>query len=118
MGIPTTSGSAAEISNVSVITDEKSNIKYPLADFELTPDIAIIDPIIAMSMPKHITAYTGMDAFSHSIEAYVAKPRTVFTDVLAIGAAELIKDNLLASYYGDDQSRKEMHNAQAMAGMA
>lgn len=118
VGIPTTSGSAAEISNLSVITDEKSDIKYPLADFELTPDIAIIDPIMVKSMPKHITAYTGMDALTHSIEAYVAKPRTAFTDVLAIGAAKIIKDNLLASYNGDDHSRKEMHNAQAMAGMA
>lgn len=117
-GIPTTSGSGAEVSNLSVITDEKSNIKYPLADFELTPDIAIIDPVMVESMPDNITADTGMDAFTHSIEAYVAKPRTVFTDSLAIGAAEIIKDNLLASYKGDQEARKQMHNAQAMAGMA
>jgi alcohol dehydrogenase class IV len=117
-GIPTTSGSAAEISNLSVITDEKTNIKYPLADFELTPDIAIIDPVMVESMPKHITAYTGMDAFTHCIEAYVAKPRTVFTDALAIEGAAIIKNNLADSYNGDQEARKEMHNAQAMAGMA
>lgn len=117
-GIPTTSGSGAEVSNLSVITDEKTKIKYPLADFELTPDIAIIDPVMVESMPANITADTGMDAFTHSIEAYVAKPRTVFTDSLAIGAAEIVKDNLLASYNGDQEARKEMHNAQAMAGMA
>lgn len=117
-GIPTTSGSAAEISNLSVITDEKTNIKYPLADFELTPDIAIIDPVMVESMPKHITAYTGMDAFTHCVEAYVAKPRTVFTDALAIEGAAIIKNNLVDSYNGDQESRKEMHNAQAMAGMS
>ncbi|MGM0877493.1 MAG: iron-containing alcohol dehydrogenase [Bacillota bacterium] len=117
-GIPTTSGSAAEISNLSVITDEKTNIKYPLADFELTPDIAIIDPVMVESMPKHITAFTGMDAFTHCIEAYVAKPRTVFTDALAIEGAAIIKNNLVDSYNGDQEARKEMHNAQAMAGMA
>lgn len=117
-GIPTTSGSAAEISNLSVITDEKTNIKYPLADFELTPDIAIIDPVMVESMPKHITAYTGMDAFTHCIEAYVAKPCTVFTDALAIEGAAIIKNNLVDSYNGNQEARKEMHNAQAMAGMS
>ncbi|UTR16551.1 iron-containing alcohol dehydrogenase [Salipaludibacillus sp. LMS25] len=117
-GIPTTSGSAAEISNLSVITDENTNIKYPLADFELTPDIAIIDPVMIESMPKQITAYTGMDAFTHCIEAYVAKPRTVFTDALAIEGSVIIKNNLLDSYNGNQEARQDMHNAQAMAGMA
>ncbi|WP_205174983.1 iron-containing alcohol dehydrogenase [Bacillus pakistanensis] len=117
-GIPTTSGSAAEISNLSVITDERTNIKYPLADFELTPDIAIIDPVMVESMPKHITAYTGMDAFTHCVEAYVAKSRTVFTDALAIEGAAIIKNNLEDSYNGDQEARNEIHNAQAMAGMA
>jgi alcohol dehydrogenase class IV len=118
VGIPTTSGSAAEISNLSVITDEKTNIKYPLADFELTPDIAIIDPVMVESMPKQITAYTGMDAFTHCVEAYVAKPRTVFTDALAIEGSVIVKNNLLDSYHGDQEARQDMHNAQAMAGMA
>ncbi|MCR6108503.1 iron-containing alcohol dehydrogenase [Salipaludibacillus agaradhaerens] len=118
VGIPTTSGSAAEISNLSVITDEKTNIKYPLADFELTPDIAIIDPVMVESMPKQITAYTGMDAFTHCVEAYVAKPRTVFTDALAIEGSVIVKNNLLDSYNGNQEARQNMHNAQAMAGMA
>ncbi|CDQ18711.1 iron-containing alcohol dehydrogenase [Halobacillus karajensis] len=117
-GIPTTSGSASEVSNLSVVADEKTNIKYPLADFELTPDIAIIDPVMIESLPKHIAAYTGMDAFTHTIESYVAKPRTVYTDILALGSAEVIKENLLASYQGDQEAAKQMHSIQAMAGMA
>ncbi|REK57759.1 MAG: butanol dehydrogenase [Geobacillus sp.] len=118
VGIPTTSGSASEISNLSVITDAETGIKYPLADFELTPDMAIIDPIMVQSMPKHVTAYSGMDAITHSIEAYVAKPRTIFTDSLAIEAAQVLKENLLASYQGDAKAREQVHYAQAMAGMA
>ncbi|MFT9487324.1 MAG: iron-containing alcohol dehydrogenase [Tepidibacillus sp.] len=118
VGIPTTSGSASEISNLSVITDAETGVKYPLADFELTPDMAIIDPIMVQSMPKHVTAYSGMDAITHSFEAYVAKPRTIFTDSLAIEAAEVLKENLLASYRGDAKAREQVHYAQAMAGMA
>ncbi|WP_258871463.1 iron-containing alcohol dehydrogenase, partial [Halobacillus trueperi] len=82
IGIPTTSGTASEISNLSVITDSETGVKYPLASFELTPDSAIIDPVMVESMPKRVTAYSGMDAVTHSIEAYVAKPRTTFTDAL------------------------------------
>lgn len=118
VGIPTTSGSASEISNLSVITDAETGVKYPLADFELTPDMAIIDPVMVQSMPKHVIAYSGMDAITHSIEAYVAKPRTIFTDSLAIEAAEVLKENLLASYQGDLKAREQVHYAQAMAGMA
>ncbi|MDR9797156.1 iron-containing alcohol dehydrogenase [Aeribacillus pallidus] len=118
VGIPTTSGSASEISNLSVITDAETGVKYPLADFELTPDMAIIDPVMVQSMPKHVIAYSGMDAITHSIEAYVAKPRTVFTDSMAIEAAEVLKENLLASYLGDLKAREQVHYAQAMAGMA
>lgn len=118
IGIPTTSGTAAEISNLSVITDEQTGIKYPLADFGLTPDIAVIDPILVTDMPQHMIAYSGMDAVTHSFEAYVAKPRTIFTDALAIEAAEVLKDHLLASYKGDMVSREKVHYAQAMAGMS
>lgn len=117
-GIPTTSGSASEISNLSVITDSETGVKYPLADFELTPDLAIIDPIMVQSMSKHVTAHSGMDAITHSIEAYVAKPRTIFTDSLAIEAAEVLKENLLLSYNGDTKAREQVHYAQAMAGMS
>ncbi|AKG34815.1 iron-containing alcohol dehydrogenase [Paenibacillus durus] len=118
IGIPTTSGTAAEISNLSVITDEQTGIKYPLADFGLTPDIAVIDPVLVTDMPQHMIAYSGMDAVTHSFEAYVAKPRTIFTDALAIEAAEKLKDHLLASFKGDLVSREEVHYAQAMAGMS
>ncbi|REJ07552.1 iron-containing alcohol dehydrogenase [Halobacillus trueperi] len=118
IGIPTTSGTASEISNLSVITDSETGVKYPLASFELTPDIAIIDPVMVESMPKRVTAYSGMDAVTHSIEAYVAKPRTTFTDALAKEAAEILRENLLSSYKGDKDSREKVHYAQAMAGMA
>ncbi|WP_139492441.1 iron-containing alcohol dehydrogenase [Brevibacillus dissolubilis] len=118
IGIPTTSGTAAEISNLSVILDEKTGIKYPLADFELTPDLAIIDPSMVSDMPKQVTAYSGMDAMTHTIEAYVAKPRTLFTDALAIEGAAILKNDLVASYKGDLKARENVHYAQAMAGMA
>ncbi|GGF13439.1 NADPH-dependent butanol dehydrogenase [Halobacillus andaensis] len=117
-GIPTTSGTASEISNLSVITDSETGVKYPLADFELTPDLAIIDPVMVEAMPKKVLAYSGMDAVTHSIEAYVAKPRTTFTNSLSIEAAEILKDHLLSSYNGDQESREQVHYAQAMAGMA
>ncbi|MDQ0207224.1 iron-containing alcohol dehydrogenase [Alkalicoccobacillus murimartini] len=117
-GIPTTSGSGAEVSNLSVVTDDETNIKYPLADFELTPDVAIIDPSLVDSLPPHLIANTGMDAFTHTIEAYVAKPRTVFTDSLSVGGGEILKEHLLSSYKGNEESRKQVHNAQAMAGMS
>lgn len=118
IGIPTTSGTGAEISNLSVITDEQTGIKYPLADFGLTPDIAVIDPILVTNMPQYMIAYSGMDAVTHSFEAYVAKPRTIFTNALAIEAAEVLKDHLLTSYQGDLISREKVHYAQAMAGMS
>ncbi|MFQ3546215.1 iron-containing alcohol dehydrogenase [Halobacillus rhizosphaerae] len=118
IGIPTTSGTASEISNLSVIKDSETGVKYPLADFELTPDLAIIDPVMVQSMPKHVLAYSGMDAVTHSIEAYVAKPRTTFTNSLSIEAAEILNDNLLASYNEDKEAREQVHYAQAMAGMA
>lgn len=118
IGIPTTSGSASEISNLSVVTDAETNIKYPMADFELTPDIAIIDPMTVDQMPKDVTANTGMDAVTHCIEAYVAKPRTVFTDALALEGAEILKNDLLRSYDGNKEAREQVHYAQAMAGMA
>ncbi|WP_226579750.1 iron-containing alcohol dehydrogenase [Halobacillus litoralis] len=118
VGIPTTSGTASEISNLSVITESETGVKYPLADFELTPDLAVIDPVMVESMPKHVTAYSGMDAVTHSIEAYVAKPRTTFTNSLSIEALDILKNNLLPSYNEDKDAREEVHYAQAMAGMA
>ncbi|AZB41343.1 iron-containing alcohol dehydrogenase [Bacillus sp. FJAT-42376] len=118
IGIPTTSGTASEISNLSVITDGDTGVKYPIASFELTPDLAIIDPVMVEDLPHKLIAYSGMDAVTHSIESYVAKPRTVFTDSLAIEAAEILKDHLVSSYNGSKESREKVHYAQAMAGMA
>lgn len=116
--IPSTSGTATEVTAFSVITDYKTEIKYPLADFNLTPDVAIVDPALAETMPKKLTAHTGMDALTHAIEAYVAALSTPMTDPLAIQAILMIKDYLLESYNGDKDARDKMHTAQCLAGMA
>ncbi len=116
--IPSTSGTATEVTAFSVITDYKARIKYPLADFNLTPDIAIIDPSLAQTMPPKLTAHTGMDALTHAIEAYVASARSHFSDPLAMQAIVMIKEHLIKSYKGDKSSRDEMHIAQCLAGMA
>ncbi|WP_017413402.1 iron-containing alcohol dehydrogenase [Clostridium tunisiense] len=118
IAIPSTSGTATEVTAFSVITDYKKKIKYPLADFNITPDIAILDTEIAMTMPKQLTAYTGMDALTHAIEAYVAALRSPFSDPLAMQAIIMIKENLLNSYNGDGKARDNMHIAQCLAGMA
>lgn len=118
VAIPSTSGTASEVTAFSVITDYSTNIKYPLADFEITPDIAILDTNIPLTMPKKLTAHTGMDALTHAIEAYVATARSEFSDALAIKAISDIYDSLVASYNGDEQARGTMHIAQCMAGMA
>ncbi len=118
VAIPSTSGTATEVTAFSVITDYEKGIKYPLADFEITPDIAIVDPDLAETMPKKLVAHTGMDAMTHAIEAYVSTANTDFTDPLAIHAIEMIQDNLVNSYNGDMDARSKMHNAQCLAGMA
>lgn len=118
VAIPSTSGTASEVTAFSVITDYSTNIKYPLADFEITPDIAILDTDIPLTMPKKLTAHTGMDALTHAIEAYVATARSDFSDPLAIKAISDIFDCLLDSYNGDKEARGKMHVAQCLAGMA
>lgn len=118
VAIPSTSGTATEVTAFSVITDYKTQIKYPLADFNLTPDIAIVDPELAQTMPPKLTAHTGMDALTHAIEAYVAGLRSYFSDPLAVQAIVMIKENLIKSYEGDKKSRNDMHIAQCLAGMA
>lgn len=118
VAIPSTSGTATEVTAFSVITDYKAKIKYPLADFNLTPDIAIVDPAIAQTMPPTLVAHTGMDALTHAIEAYVAGLRSCFSDPLAIQAITMTKENLLKSFEGDEEARNEMHIAQCLAGMA
>ena len=121
VAIPTTSGTGSEVTSFSVITDkENGNIKYPLADYELTPDVAIIDPQFAMTMPKSITADTGMDVLTHAIEAYVSVLASDFTNGLAMKAIELVFKYLPRSYNdpNDSVAREKVHNASCIAGMA
>ena len=118
VAIPSTSGTASEVTAFSVITDYSTHIKYPLADFEITPDIAVLDTDIPLTMPKKLTAHTGMDALTHAIEAYVATARSGFSDPLALQAISDIFDSLIDSYNGDVEARGKMHIAQCLAGMA
>ncbi len=118
IAIPSTSGTATEVTAFSVITDYEKGIKYPLADFNITPDIAIVDTELAQTMPKTLTAHTGMDALTHAIEAYVSTLNSPFTDPLALKAIEMVFDRLPASYNGDTAAREQMHYAQCLAGMA
>ncbi len=116
--IPSTSGTATEVTAFSVITDYAKGIKYPLADFNITPDVAIVDPALAETMPKKLTAHTGMDAMTHAIEAYVSTLHCDYTDPLALHAIKMISEELVKSYNGDMEARDRMHNAQCLAGMA
>ena len=116
--VSSTSGTATEVTAFSIITDYDNGIKYPIADFEITPDVAIVDPELAETMPKKLTAHTGMDAITHAIEAYVSTANCDYTDALAIHAIEMIQAELVKSYNGDMESRAKMHNAQCLAGMA
>ena len=116
--IPSTSGTATEVTAFSVITDYAKGVKYPLADFNITPDVAIVDPELAEKMPPKLTAHTGMDAMTHAIEAYVSTCNCDYTDPLALHAIKMIHNDLVASYNGDMDARDRMHNAQCLAGMA
>ena len=116
--VSSTSSTATEVTAFSVITDYQKGVKYPLADFEITPDVAIVDPELAMTMPKKLVAHTGMDALTHAVEAYVSTANCSYTDPLAIGAIEMIQHDLVASYNGDENARARMHDAQCLAGMA
>ena len=116
--IPSTSGTATEVTAFSVITDYQKGIKYPLADFNITPDVAIVDPDLADTMPQTLTAHTGMDALTHAIEAYVSTLHTPFTDPLALKAIHMVFDYLPASYEGDRNAREQMHYGQCLACMA
>ena len=116
--VSSTSGTATEVTAFSIITDYDNGIKYPIADFEITPDVAIVDPELAETMPQKLTAHTGMDALTHAVEAYVSTANSAYSDPLAIHAIEMIQANLVDSYNGNMDSRDKMHDAQCLAGMA
>ena len=120
VAIPTTSGTGSEVTSFAVISDKEKNKKYPLADYELTPDVAIIDPDLVMTLPKSITADTGMDVLTHALEAYVSNMASDYTDGLAQKAIELVFQYLKEAYeHGDNKvAREKMHNASTIAGMA
>ena len=120
VAIPTTSGTGSEVTSFAVITDKEKNKKYPLADYELTPDVAIVDTDLVMSLPKSITADTGMDVLTHALEAYVSNMASDYTDGLAEKAVELVFKNLRDAYNdgSNKYAREKMHNASTIAGMA
>lgn len=116
--ISSTSGTATEVTAFSIITDYEKGIKYPIADFEITPDVAIVDPALPETMPKKLVAHTGMDAITHAIEAYVSTANCDYTDALALHAIKMIQNDLIPSYNDDMEKRRSMHNAQCLAGMS
>ena len=120
VAIPTTSGTGSEVTSFAVITDKKKNMKYPLADYELTPDVAIVDPDLVMTLPKKMTADTGMDVLTHAIESYISNMASDYTDGLAEKAVELVFENLEEAYNNGSNkvAREKMHNASTIAGMA
>ena len=120
IAIPTTSGTGSEVTSFAVITDKKRNMKYPLADYELTPDVAIVDPDLVMTLPPKLVADTGMDVLTHALEAYISVMASDYTDGLSEKAIEIVFDYLEKSYSGEDckVAREKMHNASCIAGMS
>ncbi len=118
VAVGSTSGTGTEVTSFAVITEDETGIKYPIADFEITPDIAIVDTEIPQSMPAVLTADSGMDSLTHSIEAYVATAHTDLTDCLALKSAQMVFENLVDSYHGSAEAKRKVHVGQDLAGMA
>ncbi|KRM68854.1 acetaldehyde dehydrogenase, acetylating [Apilactobacillus ozensis DSM 23829 = JCM 17196] len=118
VAIPTTSGTGSEVTPFAVITDSKTHVKYPLADYALTPDVAIVDSQFVETLPKGTIAYAGLDTLCHGIESYVSNMASDYTRPWSLQAIKMVFDNLTASYNGDQYARREMHNAATIAGMA
>ncbi|SHH70605.1 iron-containing alcohol dehydrogenase [Desulfosporosinus lacus] len=118
IAIPTTSGTGSEVTSFSVITDNKTGIKYPIADYNVTPDVAIVDTALVQSMTPKLVANTGMDALTHAFEAYVSTARNPITDALAMKSIEMTVENLVNSFNGEKEARENMHISQCLAGMA
>ncbi|KRN01830.1 bifunctional acetaldehyde-CoA alcohol dehydrogenase [Levilactobacillus senmaizukei DSM 21775 = NBRC 103853] len=118
VAIPTTSGTGSEVTPFAVITDSETHVKYPLADYALTPDVAIVDSQFIETVPKKTVAYSGLDVLTHAIESYVSNMASDYTRPWSLQAIKLVMDNLTASYNGDITAREEMHNASTLAGMA
>jgi alcohol dehydrogenase, iron-dependent len=116
--ISSTSGTATEVTAFSIITDYQKGVKYPIADFQITPDVAIVDPELTYGMPVKLVAHTGMDALTHAIEAYVSTVASMYTDGDALHAIREIVEWLPKSYKGDKEARQHMHDAQCIAGIA
>lgn len=116
--ISSTSGTATEVTAFSIITDYQKGVKYPIADFQITPDVAIVDPELTYGMPVKLVAHTGMDALTHAIEAYVSTVASMYTDGDALHAIREIVEWLPKSYKGDKVARQHMHDAQCIAGIA
>lgn len=118
IAISTTSGTGTEVTSFSVITDNETGVKYPIADYNITPDIAIVDTNLVQSMTKTLVANTGMDALTHAFEAYVSNAKNPITDAVAMKSIEMTVANLSESFKGESQARKDMHISQCLAGMA
>ncbi|MDR0300603.1 MAG: bifunctional acetaldehyde-CoA/alcohol dehydrogenase [Streptococcaceae bacterium] len=126
VAIPTTSGTGSEVTPFAVITDDETHVKYPLADYQLTPQVAIVDPEFVMTVPKRTVSWSGIDALSHALESYVSVMASDYTKPISLQAIKLIFENLTASYNYDpshptkegQKARENMHNAATMAGMA
>lgn len=118
VAIPTTSGTGSEVTPFAVITDSATHVKYPLADYALTPDVAIVDSQFVETVPKKTVAYSGLDTLTHAIESFVSNMASDYTRPLSLQAIKLVFENLTASYNGDIDAREKMHNAATLAGMA